>query len=56
MRSGPSIIAARDSVEFNDVTADLGLPRFWHWTAVLLGIVGSTLAALVMALRRRGAP
>jgi TRAP-type transport system small permease protein len=49
-------IAARDSVEFNDVTADLGLPRFWHWTAVLLGIVGSTLAALVMAFRRRGAP
>jgi TRAP-type C4-dicarboxylate transport system permease small subunit len=49
-------IAARDSIEFNDVTADLGLPRFWHWTAVLLGIVGSTLAALVMAFRRRGAP
>ena len=25
------LIAARDSLEFNDVTADLGLPRFWHW-------------------------
>lgn len=49
-------IAARDSVEFNDVTADLGLPRFWHWTAVLIGVVGSTIAALVMAFRRRGAP
>ena len=32
--------AAMDSYEFNDVTADLGLPRFWHWTIVLTGMVG----------------
>ena len=45
-------IAAKDSYEFNDVTADLGLPRLWHWTAVLTGLVGAALAALYMALRR----
>ena len=28
-------IAARDSFEFNDVTADLGLPRVWYWIPVL---------------------
>jgi TRAP-type C4-dicarboxylate transport system permease small subunit len=46
-------IAAKDSFEFNDVTADLGLPRVWHWTAVLTGLVASALAALYMALRRQ---
>ncbi len=45
-------IAARDSYEFHDVTADLGLPRIWHWLALLIGVVGSAVAALVMALRR----
>ncbi len=45
-------IAARDSYEFHDVTADLGLPRIWHWLALLIGVVGSAIAALVMALRR----
>jgi hypothetical protein len=34
------------------VTADLGLPRVWHWVAVLSGIIGSAIAALAMALRR----
>jgi len=46
------LIAAGDSLEFNDVTADLGLPRFWHWLALLVGVIGAGLAALVMALRR----
>ena len=46
-------LAARDSFEFHDVTADLGLPRVWHWVAVLSGIIGSAIAALAMALRRR---
>ncbi len=50
----------RDSYEFNDVTADLGLPRYWHWLAVLVGLIGGALAALAMALRRaeppKGAP
>jgi TRAP-type C4-dicarboxylate transport system permease small subunit len=45
-------IQARDSFEFNDVTADLGLPRVWHWAAVLIGLVASALAAFYMALRR----
>ena len=45
-------LAARDSFEFHDVTADLALPRVWHWVAVLSGITGSAIAALTMALRR----
>ena len=45
-------LAARDSFEFHDVTADLGLPRVWHWLAVLSGITGSAIAALAMVLRR----
>ncbi|HEY7246288.1 MAG TPA: TRAP transporter small permease [Xanthobacteraceae bacterium] len=44
-------IAARDSYEFHDVTGDLGLPRIWHWLAVLIGVIGSAFAALAMALR-----
>jgi len=47
-------LAAKDSYEFHDVTADLGLPRTLHWSAVLAGLVGSALAALVMAKRRNG--
>src|SRR4029079_1713849 len=45
-------LAARDSFEFHYVTVDLGLPRVWHWLAVLSGIIGSAIAALAMALRR----
>jgi len=46
-------IQAHDSYEFNDVTADLALPRVWHWTAVLFGLIAGALAALAMAFRRR---
>src|SRR5918994_1469616 len=28
-------LAARDRYEFHDVTAELGLSRVWHWTALL---------------------
>ncbi|MBX9829613.1 MAG: TRAP transporter small permease subunit [Xanthobacteraceae bacterium] len=49
------LIAARDSLEFNDVTADLALPRFWHWLALLFGVIASAIAALVMALAREDA-
>jgi TRAP-type C4-dicarboxylate transport system permease small subunit len=49
-------IEARDSYEFQDVTADLGLPRYWHWGAVLIGLIGGALAALVMAFRRSDEP
>lgn len=47
-------LAAIDSYEFRDVTADLGLPRTLHWGAVLIGLIGSALTALVMATRRNG--
>ena len=47
------LLAARDTFEFNDVTADLGLPRVWHWVALLVGVIGAAVAALAMALRRR---
>jgi TRAP-type C4-dicarboxylate transport system permease small subunit len=49
------VIAARDSLEFNDVTADLALPKFWHWLALLTGVIASAVAALVMALTRENA-
>ena len=49
-------IAARDSLEFHDVTADLGIPRFWHWSALLFGVIAAAIAALVMAFRRRSSP
>jgi len=48
--------AARDSYEFHDVTSDLGLPRVWHWLAVLGGLVGAAVAALAMALRSSDEP
>lgn len=43
--------AAWDSYEFHDVTADLGLPKFWHWTIVLIGMSMAALAALFMLFR-----
>ena len=47
-------IAAADSIAFNDVTADLGLPRVLHWTALLVGVIGAALAAVAMTVRRNG--
>jgi hypothetical protein len=49
------LIAARDSLEFNDVTADLALPKFWHWLALLVGVIASAIAALAMAFTREDA-
>ena len=49
-------LAARDSYEFNDVTADLGLPRVWHWLTLLIGVIGAAIAAFVMALRGEDDP
>jgi TRAP-type C4-dicarboxylate transport system permease small subunit len=43
--------AAWDSYEFHDVTADLGLPKFWHWSIVLIGMTLGALAALFMLFR-----
>jgi TRAP-type C4-dicarboxylate transport system permease small subunit len=50
------LLAAADSFAFNDVTADLGLPRVWHWTALLVGIVAAAIAATAMAWRGRDEP
>jgi len=47
-------LAARDTLMFGDVTADLGLPRIWHWAALLIGVLGACLAALGVALQRHG--
>jgi TRAP-type C4-dicarboxylate transport system permease small subunit len=47
-------LAAYDAFEFNDVTADLGLSRLLHWTALLVGVVGAGIAALAMAWRGNG--
>ena len=47
-------IGARDTVAFNDVTADLGLPRILHWIALLVGVIGAAVAALAMAWRGNG--
>jgi len=44
-------LAAKDAFAFHDVTADLGLSRVLHWVALLTGVVGAGLAALVMCLR-----
>lgn len=46
-------IAAADTLVFNDVTADLGLPRIWHWSALLVGMISAAMAALWMAFARR---
>jgi TRAP-type C4-dicarboxylate transport system permease small subunit len=47
-------IAAADAIAFNDETADLGLPKALHWIALLVGVIGSGIAALAMMLRRNG--
>jgi TRAP-type C4-dicarboxylate transport system permease small subunit len=46
------LIAARDAISFNDQTADLGLSRGLHWIALLVGVIGAAIAALIMGLRR----
>ena len=44
-------LAALDALAFNDVTADLGVSRLFHWIALLAGVIGAAIAALAMALR-----
>jgi TRAP-type C4-dicarboxylate transport system permease small subunit len=43
-------LAARDAIAFGDVTADLGLPRTLHWSALLVGVIGAAAAALSVML------
>lgn len=45
--------AAKDTLVFNDVTSDLGIPRIYYWAPVLAGMVVAALAAAAMFLRRR---
>lgn len=45
-------LAARDTLAFGDVTADLGLPRILHWIPLLAGVAGGAVAALAMTVRR----
>jgi len=41
-------IAAKDTLEFNDVTSDLSIPKIYYWVPILAGFVGSILAAAIM--------
>jgi len=41
-------ISAQDTLVFNDVTADLSIPRIYYWMPVLAGLAGSILAAIAM--------
>jgi len=45
--------SAQDALVFGDVTSDLALPRLYYWIPVLFGLVGSGLAAVAMAVRKR---
>jgi TRAP-type C4-dicarboxylate transport system permease small subunit len=45
-------LAARDSYEFHDVTADLQLSRVLHWGALLVGVVAAAIAALAAVFSR----
>jgi TRAP-type C4-dicarboxylate transport system permease small subunit len=44
--------AARETLVFNDVTSDLAIHRLWYWIPVLIGLIGSAVAAVTMLLRR----
>ena len=43
-------IAARDAMLFGDVTSDLSIPKIYYWIPVLVGFVGSGLAALIVMI------
>ena len=43
--------AARETLIFNDVTSDLSIHRLWYWIPVLIGLIGSAIAAVAMFLR-----
>ncbi|HUQ26696.1 MAG TPA: TRAP transporter small permease [Burkholderiales bacterium] len=44
--------AARETLVFNDVTSDLAIHRLWYWIPVLIGLIGSAVAAVAMLLKR----
>ena len=46
-------LLANDMLTFGDVTSDLSLPKIIYWVPVLVGIAGSSLAALAMLFAAR---
>ena len=48
--------AARNMLDFGDVTSDLSLPKIWYWIPVLFGVGASALACLVLIARWRRSP
>jgi len=46
--------AASETLVFNDVTSDLSIHRLWYWIPVLIGLIGSAIAAVAMLLRKDG--
>ena len=44
--------AARETLEFHDVTSDLAIHRLWYWIPVLIGLIGGAVAAVAMLLRK----
>jgi TRAP-type C4-dicarboxylate transport system permease small subunit len=48
--------AARNMLEFGDVTSDLSIPKIWYWVPVLFGVIASAAACLVLIVRWRRAP
>ena len=44
--------AARETLVFNDVTSDLSIHRLWYWIPVLIGLIGSAIAAVAMLMRK----
>lgn len=45
--------SAQDTLLFNDVTPDLEIPRILYWVPVLLGLIGSGIAAAAQAWHPR---
>jgi len=44
--------AARETLVFNDVTSDLAIHRLWYWLPLLIGLIGSAIAAVVMLIKK----
>jgi TRAP-type C4-dicarboxylate transport system permease small subunit len=49
-------LAAMDTIAFNDMTADLNLPRSLHWSALLIGVFGSLVVLLALVWRAPSRP
>jgi TRAP-type C4-dicarboxylate transport system permease small subunit len=42
-----AFVGARDSMDFADVSADLGLPQLLYWIPVVLGLAGAVAAVVL---------